>query len=107
MKRVFCLSVAVLCLLLVSVEFSQAQAALKPIKVEIRKVGNAFQFIRGGEPYFVKGAGGTGYLDRLASYGGNSIRTWGSNNGQRVLDSAAKHGKIGRASWRERGCKNV
>lgn len=92
MKRVFLLSVAVLCLSLVSIKFSQAQAVLKPIKVEIRKVGNAYQFLRGGEPYFVKGAGGTGYLDRLASYGGNSIRTWGSNNGQSILDSAAKHG---------------
>jgi len=92
MKRIYLQSLAVLCLLLVNVELSQAQSVLKPVKVEIRKVDSTFQFIRGGEPYFVKGAGGTGYLDRLASYGGNSIRTWGSNNGQRALDSAAKHG---------------
>lgn len=92
MKKICLLPLVVLCFLLVSVELSQAQTSLKPVKVEIRKDGNTYQFIRGGEPYFVKGAGGTGYLERLASYGGNSIRTWGSNNGQRVLDSAAKHG---------------
>jgi len=92
MKKIYLLSVALLCLLLVNVELLQAQTASKPVKVEIRMVDGTYQLIRGGEPYFVKGAGGTGHLENLASYGGNSIRTWGSNNGQRVLDSAAKHG---------------
>ncbi len=32
------------------------------------------------------------YPDRIAAYGGNSIRTWGSNNGQQVLDTAQKYG---------------
>ena len=30
---------------------------------------------RGGQPYFIKGAGGTEHLDELAKRGGNSIRT--------------------------------
>ncbi len=64
----------------------------KPIKVEIKKEDNRFQLIRGGKIYFVKGAGGSSYPDRIAAYGGNSIRTWGSNNGQQVLDSANKYG---------------
>lgn len=64
----------------------------KAIKVEIIKINGAHQLLRGGQPYFVKGAGGSAYPDRIAAYGGNSIRTWGSRNGLQVLDSANKHG---------------
>ncbi|MEO6638169.1 MAG: glycoside hydrolase family 2 TIM barrel-domain containing protein, partial [Ginsengibacter sp.] len=64
----------------------------KTVKVEIRKVGNRYQLLRDGQPYFVKGAGGSSYPNRIAAYGGNSIRTWGSNNGQQVLYSAQKYG---------------
>jgi hypothetical protein len=64
----------------------------RPVKAEIIKAGNHFQLLRGGVPYFVKGAGGSIYPDRIAAYGGNSIRTWGSNNGQEVLDTAQKYG---------------
>jgi len=64
----------------------------KPIKVEVRKVQDSYQLFRDGLPYFVKGAGGSSYAHRLAAYGGNSIRTWGSNNGQAVLDTAHKYG---------------
>ena len=64
----------------------------RPVKAEVRKAGNRFQLLRGGAPYFAKGAGGSIYPDRIAAYGGNSIRTWGSNNGQEVLDTAQKYG---------------
>jgi hypothetical protein len=64
----------------------------KPVKVEVRKVNDSFQLLRGGQLYFVKGAGGSMYPERIAAYGGNSIRTWGSNNGQNVLDTAQKYG---------------
>ena len=63
-----------------------------PVRVEIRHDGNRFQLLRGGQPYFVKGAGGSQYPDRIAAYGGNSIRTWGSQNGRTMLDSAQKYG---------------
>lgn len=48
--------------------------------------------VRGQKPYFIKGAGGTNYTDRLAKYGGNSIRTWDSKNGEEVLSNAYKLG---------------
>lgn len=64
----------------------------KPVKTEIKKADNRFQLLRGGKPYFIKGAGGTIYPSRIAAYGGNSIRTWGSENGQQVLDTAQKYG---------------
>ncbi len=64
----------------------------KPVKTEIKKVDNRFQLLREGKPYFIKGAGGSMYPARIAAYGGNSIRTWGSENGQQVLDTAQKYG---------------
>lgn len=71
---------------------SSATGSTKPVKAEIRKSGNRFQLLRGGRPYFVKGAGGSVYPDRIVAYGGNSIRTWGSDDGQKVLDTAQKYG---------------
>jgi hypothetical protein len=51
---------------------------ITPVKVEIRKTDSAYQLIREGKPYFVRGAGGTAYPDRIKAFGGNSIRTWGN-----------------------------
>ena len=63
-----------------------------PVKTEVRKTATGYQLYRGGQLYFVKGAGGSAYPARIAAYGGNSIRTWGSRGAQNVLDSAAKYG---------------
>src|SRR5947209_4853304 len=63
-----------------------------PVKVELRFVDSAWRLYRGGQPYFVKGAGGSAYTSRVAAYGGNSLRTWGSRDGQKVLDSAHRYG---------------
>lgn len=62
------------------------------VKVEVRKTDSSYQLFRNGQPYFVKGAGGTSYPARIAAYGGNSMRTWGTRGAQRVLDSAHKYG---------------
>ncbi|HWI91641.1 MAG TPA: glycoside hydrolase family 2 TIM barrel-domain containing protein [Flavisolibacter sp.] len=59
-----------------------------PVKVEIKKINGSYKLFRGGQPYFIKGAGGTNYMERLAQYGGNSIRTWDSRNGDDVLNKA-------------------
>lgn len=67
-------------------------APLKPVKVEVRMVDSAYQLFRNGKPYFIKGAGGSSYLSRVAAYGGNSIRTWGTRNAGQILDSAHKYG---------------
>ena len=47
--------------------------------------------IRNGENYFVKGAGGYQYLNQLKILE-NSIRTWGVDNAQQILDDAHKLG---------------
>lgn len=61
---------------------------LAVVKVEIKKTDSGYQLFRGGQPYFIKGAGGTNYMERLARCGGNSIRTWNTKNGEDVLNKA-------------------
>lgn len=48
--------------------------------------------LRNGTPYYVKGAGGSVYLKEVVAAGGNSIRTWGTENAQAILDEAHKNG---------------
>jgi hypothetical protein len=61
------------------------------VKVEVVKTDSSYRLMRAGKQYFVKGAGGSSYPARIAAYGGNSIRTWGSRDGQKILDSAARY----------------
>lgn len=69
-----------------------ATAGAQPIKTELRKTAKGYQLYRNGQSYFIKGAGGIAYPARLAAYGGNSIRTWGSDGAKAILDTAAKYG---------------
>lgn len=47
--------------------------------------------VRNGEPYFVKGVGGSSHLAELAAAGGNSIRTWDTDNLAAILEEAHRH----------------
>lgn len=67
-------------------------AMAQPVKVKVQATKDGYTLIRNNKPYFIKGAGGTSYTDRLVQYGGNSIRTWGTRGGQKVLDDAQKLG---------------
>ena len=74
-------------LLLQQMLFAQVQ------KVEV--VGNielGFKLLRNGQPYYVKGVGGDVFMDKTVAAGGNSVRLWGAENAQVVLDDAQKHG---------------
>jgi len=63
------------------------------IKVEITKTATGnFQLLRGGKPFYVKGAGGDVFMDKTLAAGGNSVRLWGAENAQAVLDEAQKRG---------------
>ncbi len=73
-------------------EISYAQSTNQLNKTIVKKEKNSWQIIRNGNPYFVKGAGGSGHLKDLVACGGNSIRTWDSNDGIKILDSAEKYG---------------
>ncbi len=63
------------------------------IPTEVVSVNGGFQLVRGGEPYFIKGAGGFDYPERLQAYGGNSTRTWGTDaNTINLLNDAQSKG---------------
>ncbi len=65
-----------------------SQDIYNPVKTTIAVKDSGFILLRDGKPYFIKGAGGTNYMDRLVKYGGNSIRTWNSTNGEEILNKA-------------------
>ncbi len=62
-----------------------------PVTLEQDQNGN-YRIFRGGEPYYIKGAGGSRHLDLLVESGGNSIRTWRTRNADRILDEAHERG---------------
>ncbi|MFT4755201.1 MAG: hypothetical protein ACI85Q_002768, partial [Salibacteraceae bacterium] len=63
------------------------------VKVEVvQNEDGQWQLLRGGEPYYIKGAGGDTHLEELVEAGGNSIRTWSADGAQEVLDRAHAHG---------------
>jgi hypothetical protein len=70
---------------------------VKPAKVEITKSKSGFQLTVNNKPFYIKGAGlEFGDIPALAGHGGNSFRTWRTENGRRsakeVLDEAYDHG---------------
>jgi hypothetical protein len=62
----------------------------EPSVVKIQQIARRFELTINGQPYFIKGAGGSEHLDELVKAGGNSIRTWSSSKDQ--LDEAYKKG---------------
>lgn len=71
---------------------STAIAAAAGSKVVLQKKGDQFQLLRNGEPYQVKGAGGTSHFEKLVAAGGNSVRTWGIEGLDDVLKAAEANG---------------
>lgn len=70
-----------------------------PTHTEIRHENGRYQLYVDGEPFFIKGAGlEFGDVERLAAHGGNSFRTWrtddGVSTGQEVLDRALRNGLV-------------
>jgi hypothetical protein len=82
--------IPIMSILLIALCATSLQATA--VKVEIKKDGDQFVLLRGGEPFYIKGAGGDWHLDRLAAYGGNSVRTWSAGNALEILDKAQAQG---------------
>ncbi len=62
-------------------------------QVEVREHSKlGFQFYKDGKPYYVKGVGGEVQLDYAIKIGANSIRTWGIDDADRVLEEAQEKG---------------
>ena len=70
---------------------------LGPAKVVLRQMDGRWQLYVNQKPFFIKGAGlEFGDQAKLAASGGDSFRTWrtenGRESGQKVLDTALKNG---------------
>jgi hypothetical protein len=68
-----------------------------PVPVRVVHDETGYRLLRGGEPYEIKGAGlEFGNMEVLAAHGGNSFRTWRTDNGResglQILDRAAALG---------------
>ncbi|HEY1789419.1 MAG TPA: hypothetical protein VGJ73_14770 [Verrucomicrobiae bacterium] len=75
----------------------ESTAPSGPAKVELRQSDGRWQLYVNHEKFFVKGAGlEFGNQEKLAAAGGNSFRTWRTDNGQetggQVLERAQKNG---------------
>ncbi len=57
-----------------------ADLAAEPVPVTLEARDDGWQLLRGGEPYFIRGAGGSRSLEELVRAGGNSVRTWDAEN---------------------------
>jgi hypothetical protein len=82
-------AVAVLGLLVLSAACADDRSGADRTAVEN---GGRYRLVRNGEPYFIRGVGGQTHLDQLAALGANSIRTWGADGLDEVLDEAHRHG---------------
>ena len=58
------------------------------IPVELKQTKDGWQLLRGGKPYFIRGAGGDAPLEQLAAAGANSLRTWGADDLDARLEEA-------------------
>jgi hypothetical protein len=77
-------------LLLISA--SSLAGAIEPSTTVVLTDGGVHRLVRNGQPYFVRGAGGHTHLAQLAAAGGNSIRTWGTDHLDEILDEAHRLG---------------
>jgi len=78
-------------------ESAPKPGAKGPAKVEVRKTGDRYQLFVNGQAFYIKGAGlEFGNQEKLALHGGNSFRTWrtenGKDSGKTVLDWAQRNG---------------
>lgn len=63
-----------------------------PVAIEYNEQADRYQVHRDDEPYFIKGVGGARDLEKLASMGANSVRTWSTSDAGEILDEAYEHG---------------
>jgi len=66
--------------------------SIQAIPVSLQEHNGQYHISRQGSPYFIKGAGGSGPMALLKASGGNSIRTWSSDNANSILNNAQQQG---------------
>ena len=63
-----------------------------PTVVKVQRDETGYHLLRDGRPYMIKGGGGRVYLEALKEAGGNSLRTWGEDDLEPLLDRAQELG---------------
>ncbi len=63
-----------------------------PTVVKVQRDETGYHLLRDGTPYVIKGGGGRVYLETLKAAGGNSLRTWGEDDLEPLLDRARSSG---------------
>lgn len=61
-------------------------------RTELRRTDGRWQLLRDGQPYLIRGVGGSGDKARLRDLGGNSFRTWDAQDIDAQLDEAQRLG---------------
>lgn len=61
-------------------------------KVVIKKENGHYKLYRNDAPYFIKGAGGYDYYEKLKDCGGNSVRLWSTDGALPYMDKAQSLG---------------
>lgn len=67
-------------------------SSAQPSVVKVEKMEKGWQLTVNGSPFYVKGAGGHVQQEKLVEIGGNTIRTWSTDNAKSILDEAQKNG---------------
>ena len=62
------------------------------VSVSVVATKDGWQLQRAGKPYFINGAGGSGPKKPLAAAGANSLRTWGTDHLETILDECEAAG---------------
>lgn len=62
------------------------------LPVQIITTPTGYQLLRGGKPYFIKGAAGLQYFNEVRQAGGNSIRLWSTDYAEPLLQEAQRQG---------------
>ena len=63
-----------------------------PTVVKVQRDETGYHLLRDGRPYTIKGGGGRVYLEALKEAGGNSLRTWGEDDLEPLLDRRKSSG---------------
>ena len=88
LSRLAVMALTILCLSCTSAYTQDNNDASQGSVVQVTKTDKGWVMLRNGEPYFIKGAGGTRHHEKLVAFGGNSVRTWGADNAGEILDRA-------------------
>jgi len=80
------------CCLFFFIRKDRTATRMQAKKVFVLRNGDRFTLYRNGQPFFIKGAAGTGNLARLREVGGNTLRTWDTTNLRHLLDEAQEKG---------------